>query len=142
MKSIIIAVGRLKAEEAALVARYEKRLSNLKIITIPERSQSEQEWYAIDKAIDSKSKLVVLDERGKNLKSTQLAQWISAQELRPVTFVIGGAEGLSDELRARADLLLSFGAMTWPHQFIRVMLCEQLYRVQSIQAGHPYHRDN
>ena len=62
-------------------------------------------------------------------------------EGRPVIqFIIGGADGLNDEIRKRADILLSFGIQTWPHMMVRIMLIEQIYRARQIVAGHPYHR--
>lgn len=94
-------------------------------------------------ALPSRALLVVLDERGKALTSHQLADtmknWLS--EGRDVAIVIGGADGLSAELKQRADLLLQLSAMTLPHGMVRVMLIEQLYRALSILNNHPYHRD-
>jgi len=90
------------------------------------------------------STLLLLDERGKNLSSRQLSDkfgsWRDAGERR-LMVAIGGPDGHPEELRSRADLLLSFGSQTWPHQLVRIMLAEQLYRVATILAGHPYHRD-
>lgn len=86
---------------------------------------------------------VVLDERGKVLSSPQfadrLAGWRDAGR-SDVALMIGGADGTDPSLRADADMLLSFGAMVWPHMLARVMLAEQLYRAASILAGSPYHR--
>jgi len=85
----------------------------------------------------------VLDGRGKMLDSAGLARQLGSwrdQGTAGITFVIGGADGLGDDVLARADLVLSLGAMTWPHQLVRVMLAEQLYRAQTILSGHPYHR--
>lgn len=83
--------------------------------------------------------VVALDERGENLSTAQLAQKLDGKN--EVNFVIGEADGLSPEIRARADLLISFGKLTWPHKLVRMMLCEQIYRVWSVQNGHPYHRE-
>ena len=87
--------------------------------------------------------ILALDGRGKSFTSEGFARLI--QDYRDagtgdLAFVIGGAEGLSEEVRAAAERSLAFGAMTWPHLLVRVMLAEQLYRAQSILAGHPYHR--
>ncbi len=86
---------------------------------------------------------VALDERGKNLTSrefaAQLAQWQDTGDNR-IAFFIGGHHGLSEGIKKQANLL-SFGKMTWPHLLTRVLLAEQLYRAQTIIAGHPYHRD-
>ena len=87
--------------------------------------------------------LCALDERGRPLSSPDLAGWLARQrdEGRPAAaFLIGGADGLDPALRARADLVLSLGAMVWPHLLVRVMLAEQLYRAATILAGTPYHR--
>ncbi len=87
---------------------------------------------------------VVLDERGRSFDSRALAAWIGRRReegRREIAFAIGGADGLDETIRAGADLVLSFGAMTWPHGLVRVMLMEQLYRAHTILAGHPYHRD-
>ncbi len=88
--------------------------------------------------------LVALDERGKTMSSRDFAGRLETwqdQGRADVAFVIGGADGLDETVRKRADLLISFGAMTWPHMLVRPMLAEQLFRADSILAGHPYHRD-
>lgn len=88
--------------------------------------------------------LVVLDERGKTLGSEDFAKRLVRwrDDGKPaVTFVIGGADGLDPALVARADLVLSFSPLTWPHQLVRIMLAEQLYRATTILSGHPYHRE-
>ncbi len=90
------------------------------------------------------SSLVLLDERGKNLTSMELARHLSALRdtgARQVVIAIGGPDGHDANVRKRADLCVSFGAQTWPHQLVRVMLAEQLYRAVTILSGHPYHRD-
>jgi len=87
--------------------------------------------------------LVTLDERGRNLSSPDFAARIGGWRESgrgDIAFVIGGAAGLHPSLRDRSDLVLSFGALTWPHQLARVMLIEQIYRAETILAGHPYHK--
>ena len=87
--------------------------------------------------------LVALDERGRDLASTELAERLGAWRddgIREAGFVIGGPDGLAPAVTERADLLLAFGRATWPHMLVRAMLAEQLYRAASILAGHPYHR--
>jgi 23S rRNA (pseudouridine1915-N3)-methyltransferase len=87
--------------------------------------------------------LIALDERGKNIASADLAQKIGDMRdggRRNLAFAIGGPDGLDAAFRGEADLALSFGLLTWPHQLVRVMLAEQLYRIATILAGHPYHR--
>ncbi len=97
----------------------------------------------LEKALPKGGKLVVLDERGKELTSPQFSQKLADfrdQAAGDVAFVIGGADGIDPRLRAQADLAISFGRMVWPHMLARVMLAEQLYRAASILAGSPYHR--
>ncbi len=94
-------------------------------------------------AIPPRSRLIVLDERGRNWTSVQLADamkgWLGEGD--DLCIIIGGADGLSAELKSRADLLLQLSAMTLPHGMVRVMLAEQLYRAVSILNNHPYHRE-
>lgn len=159
MKLAIIAVGRLKAgPERELAQRYTERfmasakaigLSGPAILELPEslaRSATErkqQEAQAILAALDSDSLLVALDERGKTLSSpafaAKLAVWRDDGH-KLLTFVIGGADGLAPAILERAETSLSFGQMTMPHQLLRVVLLEQIYRVGTILSGHPYHR--
>lgn len=83
--------------------------------------------------------VVAMDETGENLSSSALAKKLA--DKNEVTFIIGEADGLTNELRSRADLKLSFGKLTWPHKIARMMLTEQIYRVWSILNRHPYHRE-
>lgn len=87
--------------------------------------------------------LILLDERGKNIASEAFAEKIAALRdggLKTLAVAIGGADGHDPGLRDNAELVISFGAATWPHQLVRVMLAEQLYRAATILSGHPYHR--
>jgi 23S rRNA (pseudouridine1915-N3)-methyltransferase len=86
---------------------------------------------------------IALDERGKPLSTADLARRLTAwmQGGRDVAFLIGSADGLDQELKADADLLLSLSAMTLPHAMVRVLLAEQLYRAMSMIQNHPYHRE-
>jgi 23S rRNA (pseudouridine1915-N3)-methyltransferase len=96
------------------------------------------------RAIPSDAAIVALDETGKSLSSRVLASRIGHWRddgRASIAFVIGGADGLDDSVRSRAELVLSLGALTWPHLLVRGMLAEQIYRSQQILAGHPYHRD-
>ena len=134
----IVARGKIgRSPEAELVARYQKRLTwPFKLSELPETG---------GKASDplSPSRTVLLDERGKQLSSEELAAILGRwrdEGVRETRFVLGAADGHSDSERAGADLLLAMGAMTWPHLLARAMLAEQLYRATKILAGHPYHR--
>jgi 23S rRNA (pseudouridine1915-N3)-methyltransferase len=159
MRLIVAAVGRLKrGPETELSERYAKRaaqtgrslgLRDIEIVEIRESradnagKRTIEESIALASLIPQDAAVVLLDSRGEALDSAQfaarLSQWRS--DNRPaVTFVIGGPDGLAPTLREKAELALSFGSMTWPHQFVRVMLLEQLYRATTILTGHPYHR--
>lgn len=160
MRVLVAAVGRMKqGPERELVARYHKRaietgrrlgLRAVEIVEVRESRAGDaerrmtEESIALASLIPEPAALVLLDERGENLGSAgiagQIAAWRDAGRSDAV-FVIGGADGLAPTLRARADLHLAFGAATWPHQLIRIMLLEQLYRALTILAGHPYHRE-
>jgi 23S rRNA (pseudouridine1915-N3)-methyltransferase len=93
---------------------------------------------------DAPSLLLVFDERGKPLSSQEFANLIGKwrdEGARTMLAVIGGADGLHESIREKADRIVSFGAMTMPHQLVRVLACEQLYRATTILSGHPYHRE-
>jgi 23S rRNA (pseudouridine1915-N3)-methyltransferase len=159
MRLIVIAVGRMKqGPERELAERYRKRFDEIgrklgfRGLAIHEISESRtrdaptriaEEAAAISAAVPENSVLVALDERGDNLDSVGLARHLARfrdQSVANMVFVIGGADGLSPELGAKQKLGLAFGTATWPHQLVRVMLLEQLYRAATILAGHPYHR--
>src|SRR5262249_50192554 len=143
MKLTIVTIGKARTAEIALANGYIKRLKSgvaIKEITTGKTQKAEAEQ--ILKSIPPKSFVVLLDERAKDLGSrdcaAKFAQW---QERGSIAFLIGGADGVTDEIRKRADFTLGFGKLTWPHRLVRVMLLEQLYRARQINAGHPYHRD-
>ncbi|MCB2081161.1 MAG: 23S rRNA (pseudouridine(1915)-N(3))-methyltransferase RlmH, partial [Rickettsiales bacterium] len=95
-------------------------------------------------AVQNMRRLVVLDEKGKGLGTQELAETIGnwrADGETPIGFIIGGPDGLDESVRKKADLVLSFGRLTWPHMLVRAMLVEQIYRVWSVLEGHPYHRE-
>ena len=94
-------------------------------------------------ALPGDAATVALDEAGKELSSEQFAKQLGRWRddgRATIAFMIGGADGLTGEVRDRADLVLSLGRQTWPHMLVRAMLAEQLYRAWSINTGHPYHR--
>lgn len=108
------------------------------------KTQQEHEQRLILSKLDEDSFVVVLDERGDGLRSLDFSQTldkIRGTGADKISFLIGGAEGFTEEVRSKANMLLSFGQQTWPHVMVRVMLLEQIYRAQQIQAGHPYHRE-
>jgi 23S rRNA (pseudouridine1915-N3)-methyltransferase len=96
----------------------------------------------IESVIPKGSRIIALDERGKDVTTMQLSQMLVQwqQDGRDVTFVIGGADGLDTGFKASADLLVRISSLTLPHGMVRVLLAEQLYRAWSITQNHPYHR--
>ena len=100
------------------------------------------ERLRIEAALPKGARIVALDERGQDWTTMQLAAALPGwqQEGRDVSFVIGGADGLAPELKARAELMLRVSSLTLPHGMVRVLLAEQLYRAWSIMQNHPYHR--
>lgn len=148
MKIRIIAVGKQKASPTLdLCDEYLKRMKwqvSLKEVDTPKGATSAQEAPLILKQLPKDAFIVALDERGETLTSPELAKkfekWQNQAPANEITFLIGGADGFSDEIRKKANFLLSFGKQTWPHMLVRVMLLEQVYRAQQIIAGHPYHR--
>ncbi len=159
MRIVVAAVGRLKqGPERDIAERYRKRVADagrgiglrgIEIIEIRESRAREvakrvtEESIALANVIPDGATKLVLDARGDNLDSVTFAdrckRWRDAG--RPAAiFLIGGADGLTESLRDQAELRLSFGNATWPHQLVRIMLLEQLYRAVTLLAGHPYHR--
>jgi 23S rRNA (pseudouridine1915-N3)-methyltransferase len=135
----IIARGKIgRSPEAELTDRYLKRIPwPTKITELPDRG-----GLLPDAAANTVT--VVLDERGKALSSMEFAKKLEGWRdtgRREARFLIGAADGHEEELRGKADLLLSFGPATWPHLLVRAMLAEQLFRATSILANHPYHRE-
>jgi 23S rRNA (pseudouridine1915-N3)-methyltransferase len=134
----VIARGKIaRSPEGELVERYARRIAwPLKLTELPDSGGRIPEPLA-------PFRTVLLDERGKNLGSEDLARQMEVWRdggIREARFMIGAADGHGAAERAQADLLLSFGAATWPHLLARAMLLEQLFRAASILAGHPYHR--
>jgi 23S rRNA (pseudouridine1915-N3)-methyltransferase len=159
MRLLVIAVGRLKdGPERDLVERYRERFASLsrklgfRGLEIHEVSESRareaatrmaDEAAAIKSLIPENAVTVALDERGKTIDSAALARQLGRwrdESTANVVFVIGGADGLSPELRRMMKTVFAFGTATWPHQLVRIMLMEQIYRAATILAGHPYHR--
>jgi 23S rRNA (pseudouridine1915-N3)-methyltransferase len=159
VRLIVAAVGRLKeGPERELAERYRKRaeqigrrigIRSVEIVEIRESRAQElakrrtEESIAIATVIPDRAATIILDERGDNLDSAsfaaKLGRWRDDGR-QDAVFVIGGDDGLMPTLREKAALTLALGAATWPHQLVRVMLLEQVYRALSMLAGHPYHR--
>jgi len=160
MRVVVAAVGRLKAgPDRELAERYRDRAAKvgrglgvrgIEIIEVRESRAREagrritEEAIALASIVPDGAVTALLDSRGENYSSDsftgRLRGWRDGGR-EVVYFIIGGADGLGAALRDRADLILAFGAVTWPHQLVRIMLMEQIYRAMTMLAGHPYHRD-
>lgn len=159
MKIAVHAVGRMKAgPEKELADRYLDRFAKsgpaigLEFSGISELPESRAQGAAERRREESQklqaqlapgAVLFLLDERGKNMSSEAFAEKIAGFRdggQRNLAIAIGGADGHDPSLQQAATLVLSFGALTWPHQLVRIMLAEQLYRAATILSGHPYHR--
>jgi 23S rRNA (pseudouridine1915-N3)-methyltransferase len=159
MRIVVAAVGRMKrGPERELAERYLARaaksgrgigLRSVEIVEIAESRARDvgrrtlEESIALATIIPKGAATVLLDPGGETVDSPSFAKrlrgWNDGD--RDVAFVIGGPDGLADSLSESADLHLAFGALTWPHQLVRVMLLEQIYRAVTILSGHPYHRE-
>lgn len=147
----IVAIGKIKEKYyIEAIGEYAKRLSKFckfSVVELPEKSEQQN----IEKKIEEETKLligackgtvVLLDRLGKNVSSENLAKIISDESLKSssISFVIGGSNGVGENLKKQANYVISFGAITFPHQLFRVVLCEQIYRAFTINAGLPYHK--
>lgn len=157
MRIVIAAVGRLKdGPERVLAGRYVERaaqagralsLGPVDVVEVAEGRERTAEARRASEAAALKAHLppayIALDERGRDLDSVdfaqKLARWRDNGEAA-LGFVIGGADGLDPSIRDGAALTLAFGRLTWPHQIIRILAAEQIYRAVTILSGHPYHR--
>ncbi|WP_150525289.1 23S rRNA (pseudouridine(1915)-N(3))-methyltransferase RlmH [Roseibium sediminis] len=159
MRLKIGCIGRLKAgAEKDLFDRYIDRarkagrpigVGDVTLLELPESragraaDRKREEAANLLSQLDARARLVVLDENGKSLSSESFSEkvfsWVD-EGVGEIVFVIGGADGHGEEVLQRADLKLAMGAMTWPHQLVRILLTEQIYRAITIRSGHPYHR--
>ena len=155
MQLVIAAVGhKMPSWIEDGFGEYTKRMPaecriHLKEIKPVERSGSRtaetvmaQERVKIEAALPKGTRVIALDERGKDLTTVQLSQLLTQwqQDGRDVSFIIGGADGLDAEFKSKADMLIRISSLTLPHGMVRVLLAEQLYRAWSITQNHPYHR--
>ncbi|MFC4350507.1 23S rRNA (pseudouridine(1915)-N(3))-methyltransferase RlmH [Fodinicurvata halophila] len=156
MQISILAVGRFRsAAQKTLYEDYAARLKKgallgpLRLQEVEEKRNlapeqlKQREGELLGRALRDGARSIALDEQGDSLDSLQMADLLGGwreQGVRETAFLIGGADGLSDSLRQRADRTISLGRLTWPHMLVRVLLAEQVFRANAILAGHPYHR--
>ena len=155
MRLGILAVGhKLPDWVAKGCAEYVKRmprelpLSVVEVKPEPRGSKTREQLLAAEKsrlqaALTGFSRVVVLDERGTDLTTVKLAQRLEdwMREGGDTAFIIGGADGIDEELKQRADAMIRLSSLTLPHAMARLILCEQLYRAHSVIRNHPYHRE-
>ena len=150
LKIDIICISHIKNNAFAdLIEMYQRRMKwPVTIIDYEskhkdaKKTQQDEEQKILSK-LNSSAVIIALDERGKSLSSLSFSKKLemySHNQSNHIQFVIGGADGLTQKIRDKSHLLMSFGEQTWPHALARVMLLEQIYRAQQILAGHPYHR--
>jgi 23S rRNA (pseudouridine1915-N3)-methyltransferase len=136
----VLAIGKLKdARLAELCDEYVKRSRTLVPIERVECRSEREQWQ---RAGEGGMPVVLLDERGEQVDTPALARWIEAWRdggRRRVDFLLGDADGYDEPARARADRVLALSRLTLPHRLAQLLLCEQLYRVGTVLAGHPYH---
>jgi len=159
MRIKIAAIGKLKAgPERELFSRYIERsrncgvqigISQISVREFPEskadnaNQRKEFEAKQLISCVINGGKVIALDENGRDLTSSQFSLFLASQRdngLNELVMVMGGADGLGDELLKSASATIRLGAMTWPHQIARILLAEQIYRATTILSGHPYHR--
>lgn len=159
MRIVILAVGRMKGgPETQLAERYFDRFAKsgrmegfelAGIVELPESraaradARKSEESARILEKLPEGAALVLLDETGTTPDSARFAASLAGYRdsgIRTLAFAIGGPDGHGEAIRKKAQAVVSFGALTWPHQLVRVMLAEQLYRAVTIISGHPYHR--
>ena len=153
MKFNIISVGKCKDKHlTSLYNEYIKRLKPYVKTSILELAHGKgnvtdvkkQEAKSILSKIADNDFVIALDEKGLELSTSKFANEIKQRTLKGIvnyTFIIGGADGLDDEVRKRADMILSLSNLTYPHMLVRLVLTEQLYRITMLNNNHPYHRE-
>lgn len=145
MKITLGVIGKCKSNspEGEIIKRYKERLKWDLIIKEKDNSTQNEEAKFLETCITPNSKVIVLDERGENMTSPELAKivekWMQ-NGTSELCFLIGGAEGHLETTRQKADLVLSFGKLTLPHILMRAVLAEQIYRLETIINHHPYHK--
>lgn len=157
MKICLIQTGKTTDKNVAAVAELYagriKKYAVFEIITLPDlknsgnlsiQEQQNKEGEKIIRALSSDDYVVLLDERGKELRTVDFSRWFEKIFMIPkkrIVFIIGGPWGFSEDVRSRADYKMSLSLMTFPHQLVRLLFLEQLYRIFTIIKGEPYHHE-
>jgi len=157
MKIILAQIGKTVDKNISEIADfYSSRIAkynSIETITLPNLKntkkmpideQKQKEWKQILQVIGNDDFVVVLDEKGKEMRTIEFAEWLKKIFMMPVkrlVFVIGGAWGFSDEIYNRANYKMSLSKLTFPHQLVRLIFLEQLYRVFTVLKGEPYHHE-
>lgn len=140
MKIKILAVDKVREPFIQQgIQEFSKRVRNFEVVEV-KKSEKTGECKKILESLKNDDFVIVLDPTGKDLSSEDFAAFLKEHEFKNIVFVVGGAFGLTDEVRNRADFLLSFSKMTLPHELCRLFLAEQIYRAQSINDGKSYHK--
>lgn len=149
MQYIISTIGKAKnSDEDMITHKYLKRIKNIELkqyevkTNNPEKKLEEEALKLIN-TTPKNGKLILLDEKGQNLSSTDLAKIIlnwRDNNVTDINFAIGGAFGNGEKIKNTADKIIAFGKLTWPHQMVKMMVAEQIYRIETIIQGHPYHK--
>ena len=149
MRYIISAIGKTKTQQEDLITlKYLKRIKNIEIKQYEiklnnKKKKIEEEGLKLISSAPSNGRLVLLDEQGENLTSPELAKMVfdwRNNNIAYINFAIGGAFGNGDQIKRRADKIIALGKLTWPHQMVKMMIAEQIYRIETIIQGHPYHK--
>ena len=149
VRYIISTIGKAKnSDEDMITHKYLKRIKNIELkqyevkTNNPEKKLEEEALKLIN-TTPKNGKLILLDENGQNLSSTDLAKIIlnwRDNNVTDINFAIGGAFGNGEKIKNTADKIIAFGKLTWPHQMVKMMVAEQIYRIETIIQGHPYHK--
>ena len=149
MKYIISTIGKIKNNDEDLITRkYLKRIRNIElkqyeVKTKNKEKKIEEEAVKLINSTPKNGKMILLDEEGENISSSDLAKLIlnwNNSNITSVNFAIGGTFGNGIKIKRTADKIIALGKLTWPHQMVKMMISEQIYRIETIIHGHPYHK--
>ena len=149
MQYIISTIGKAKnRDEDIITHKYLKRIKNVELKQFEVKSKSpekkrDEEALKLINATPKKGKLILLDEKSENLSKKDIAKIIlnwRDNNITNINFAIGGAFGNGEKIKKTADKVIAFGQLTWPHQMVKMMIVEQIYRIETIIQGHPYHK--